>query len=54
VGSAPGQTERDDIVIYEVMVDSIDSEWWAAYRRELESRFVQEELVIRAHEIRRL
>ena len=48
------RTERDDIVIYEVMVDSLDAEWWAAYRRELESRFAQDELVIRAQEIRRL
>ena len=50
----PGQTERDDIVIFEVMVDSLDTEWWAAYRRRLATRFVQEELVIRAQEIRRL
>jgi hypothetical protein len=50
----PGRTERDDIVIYEVMVDALDTQWWATYRRELEARFVQEELVIRAQEIRRL
>jgi hypothetical protein len=50
----PGQTERDDIVIYEVMVDALDAEWWAAYRRELEARFAQDELVIRAQEIQRL
>jgi hypothetical protein len=51
--SRPGHAERDDIVIYEVMVDALDAEWWARYRRELEARFVQDELVIRAHEIRR-
>ena len=49
-----GRTERDDIVIYEVMVDTIDPQWWERYRRELETRFVQEVLVIRSHEIRRL
>lgn len=49
----PGRTERDDIVIYEVMVDELDGEWWSSYRRTLEARFVQDELVIRAHEIRR-
>lgn len=49
-----GETERDEIVIYEVMVDSLDPGWWAAYRRELETRFVQDELVVRSHEIRRL
>ena len=51
---APGRTERDDIVIYQVMVDSLDPDWWSAYRRSLEARFAQDELVIRAHEIRRL
>ena len=50
----PGKTESDDIVIFEVMVDAIDAGWWGSYRRELESRFDQDELVIRAHEIRRL
>ena len=49
-----GETERDDIVIYEVMVETLDPAWWSAYRRKLEARFVQDELVIRAHEIRRL
>lgn len=49
-----GDTERDDIVIFEVMAESLDEAWWRAYRRELEARFGQEELVVRAQEIRRL
>ncbi len=49
-----GGTARDDIVVYEVMVESLDSGWWERYRHELEGRFRQEELVIRSHEIRRL
>ena len=49
-----GRTQRDDIVIYEVMVDSIDAAWWDDYRRRLEQRFSQDEIVIRAGEIRRL
>ncbi len=51
---APGETVRDDIVVYEVMVDELDRAWWAAYRGELERRFQQEELVVRAHPIERL
>ena len=51
---APGQTVHDDIVVYEVMVDSLDRAWWAQYRGRLERRFDQEELVVRAHEIERL
>ena len=49
-----GQTRRDDIAVYEVMVDSLDAAWWKAYRERLEERFRQEEMVVRAHEIRRL
>jgi hypothetical protein len=43
--------QRDDIVIYEVMADSLDAAWWAQYRKTLEARFCQQELVIRAHSI---
>lgn len=50
----PGETRRDDIVVYEVMVEGLDPDWWANYRGELEARFDQDELVVRAHEFRRL
>jgi hypothetical protein len=46
--------ERDDIVVYEVMVDALDRGWWAQYRRTLEQRFGQDEIVIRAQAIERL
>ena len=49
-----GEQVRDDVVIYEVMADTLDEEWWRATRRRLEEQFQQQELVIRAHEIRRL
>jgi hypothetical protein len=45
---------RDDVVVFEVMVERLDRESWAAYRRELEGRFAQEELVVRAWAIERL
>jgi hypothetical protein len=51
---APGQTVRDDIVVYEVMVETLDRGWWHGYRSELERRFDQDELVIRAHAVERL
>jgi hypothetical protein len=38
----------------EVMVANLDPEWWAAYRKQLERDFVQDEIVIRASAIRRL
>ena len=49
-----GETTRDDIVVYEVMVDELDAAWWSGYRRTLEARFAQQELVVRAQDMRRL
>ncbi len=46
-----GETSLDDIVVYEVMVDSLDRDWWRAYRLELEQTFRQKELVVRGQEI---
>ena len=46
--------EKDDVLLYEVMVESLDADWWKGYRRELEAKFQQEELVVRAHLIDRL
>ena len=44
------RTQRDDIVVYEVMVESLDEGWWRRYREELERRFAQDRLVVRAQE----
>jgi hypothetical protein len=52
--AASGETVRDQVVVYEVMVDELDPDWWARLRCELEAQFAQQELVVRAHEIRRL
>ena len=38
----PGETRRDDIVVYEVMVESLDASWWRDYREALEGRFRQD------------
>ena len=43
-----GEVDKDDIVVYEVMVDALDRAWWAGYRAELERRFDQDELMVRA------
>ena len=49
-----GEKVRDDVVIYEVMVEMLDAKWWAGVRQRLEARFTQQELVIRALKMRRL
>lgn len=48
---ADGQTVKDDLVIYEVMVDTLDEAWWRSYRTSLELSFQQQALLIRAHQI---
>jgi hypothetical protein len=49
-----GPPRRDDIVVYEVMADTLDRAWWTQFRRTLERRFAQDELVIRSQVVERL
>src|SRR5215213_2962887 len=49
-----GAPTRDEVVVYEVMVETLDKNWWNEYRAQLERAFAQEELVVRAHLIERL
>jgi hypothetical protein len=46
-----GETRRDDIVVVEVMVPRLLAGWWRSYRLELEERFAQDRIVIRAFDI---
>ncbi len=46
-----GEVTRDEIVIFEVMAETLDRGWWADYRRQLEQRFAQDTIVVRAHEV---
>jgi hypothetical protein len=48
------RVQRDDVLLYEVMVDALDRGWWTAWRQQLEAKFAQEELVIRAQRMERL
>jgi hypothetical protein len=49
-----GDVERDEIIVCEVMVETLDRGWWADYRRKLEALFRQQELVVRATDTERL
>lgn len=49
-----GRSARDDIVVYEAMVEHLDRAWWSAYRARLERQFAQQELVARAIPVERL
>lgn len=43
-----GETVRDEMVLYEVMVERLERAWWSGYRAELERRFQQERVMMRA------
>ncbi|WAJ29466.1 hypothetical protein [Antarcticirhabdus aurantiaca] len=47
-------TDRDQIVIFEVMAEEVDGGWWSALRERLEREFRQDEIVIRVQVILRL
>jgi hypothetical protein len=48
---AQGKIEEDEIVIFEVMTDQLDTGWWREYRANAERTFQQREIVIRSHEV---
>ena len=49
-----GDVQRDDVVLFEVVVDALDAGWWARFRQSLERDFDQDAILVRASEIRRL
>jgi hypothetical protein len=49
-----GEVSRDRLVIFEVMSQELERAWWTDYRADLEARFRQEKLLIRATAIEQL
>ena len=49
-----GAVDKDEVVMFEVMVDHLDRDWWSRYREALQTRFSQDELVVRATAMERL
>lgn len=45
------ETTHDEIIVYEVMTYPLDPGWWRDYRGELERRFAQDRIVIRAQSV---
>ncbi len=43
-------TSMDDIVIFEVMANELDTDWWRDYRQDLEARFRQNLVLVRAQQ----
>lgn len=44
--------KRDDLIVFEVMVDSLDAAWWTNYRSELHLLLRQKQTVVRAIEMK--
>lgn len=47
-------TVHDDIVIYEVMTEQLDRQWWRDYRQALAACYRQELLIVRVSEVQLL
>ena len=45
---------RDDVVMFEVLTEELDTAWWSTYRNHLEERFRQEEMLVWASTITKL
>jgi hypothetical protein len=43
-----GRPVHDEIVVFEVMTETLDVSWWESYRLHLEREFRRDEIVIRA------
>jgi hypothetical protein len=46
-----GTVCRDDVILFEVMVDHPDRGWWTGMRRRLEGQFSQESILMRATDV---
>ena len=49
-----GDVSRDDVILFEVMVESVDRDWWTQYRGRLEQRFAQDEILVRTMPVERI
>ena len=47
----PDRVVHDRVVRFEVMVDSVETRWWQAFREALEQELEQDRILARAHEV---
>lgn len=52
--ASEGSVVKDEIVIFEVMADHLDTDFWTDYKVKLTKRFEQDELLIRCQEVQLL
>jgi hypothetical protein len=39
-------TSRDEVVMFEVVTDQLDTKWWQDYRAQLQNKFRQDEVLV--------
>ena len=49
-----GEVQRDDVVLFEIMTDDLDHNWWQHYRHDLQNRFGQQSILVRATDVEML
>jgi hypothetical protein len=42
---------RDEVAIFEVMVEDVDTQWWHTYRRSLEGELNQRQILARLYQV---
>lgn len=42
------KTVRDEIIVFEVLTETLDEFWWTSCRRRLETDFRQDKIIVRA------
>lgn len=42
------KTVRDEIIVFEVLTETLDESWWTSCRRRLEKDFRQDRIIVRA------
>jgi hypothetical protein len=46
-----GKVQRDEVVLFEIMTADLDRSWWQHYRHDLQHRFRQQSIMIRATDV---
>ncbi len=49
-----GKVDHDQLIVFEVMTESLNRKWWKNYRQKLEQSLLQDEIVIRVVEFTKL
>jgi hypothetical protein len=49
-----GKVQRDDLVLFEIITGELDRNWWRHYRHDLQDRFRQQSILVRATDVEML